>query len=205
MVVVIDTLDKIFVNSPLKRFMQKYFEMLIFKKFIKSNEIRITKNTILEAGCGSGFGLQLIQKDFHPISLHGFDILSEQVLKARKRNPSAQISIENATNIHYPAMKFDVVFVFTVLHHIPEYPKALKEISRVLKPGGYLLIDELNRHLLDFFEKFFGVKHPKKSRFSWSEFSIAIENANMIIIDKNILPIGFGLFLCKKKDFKIKT
>ncbi|MEJ2293749.1 MAG: class I SAM-dependent methyltransferase [Candidatus Lokiarchaeota archaeon] len=198
---VIDTLDKIFVNSPLKHFMQKYFEMLIFKKFIKSNEIHVANNIVLEAGCGSGFGLQLIQNDFHPISLHGFDILSEQVLKARKRNLSAHISIENATNIHYPAMKFDVVFVFTVLHHIPEYPKALKEISRVLKPGGYLLIDELNKRLLDFFEKFFGVKHPKRSRFSWPEFYIAIEKANMIIIDKKILPIGFGLFLCKKKDF----
>jgi ubiquinone/menaquinone biosynthesis C-methylase UbiE len=201
MEVAIDTLDKIFVNSPLKRFMQKYFEMEIFKKFLKSYKIQITNKTILEAGCGSGFGLHLIQKEFNPLSLYGFDILPEQVLKAKKRNLSAQISIGDVTSINYPAMKFDMVFIFTVLHHIPEYPKALKEISRVLKPGGYLLIDELNKRLIDFFDKFLGVKHPEKSRFKWNELYKAIENANMIIIDKNIFPIGFGLFLCQKKSF----
>lgn len=200
MVVAIDTLDKIFVNSPLKRFMQKYFEMVVFKKFIKINEIKMFNNSILEIGCGSGYGLYLIQKGFHPSRLYGFDILPEQVLKARKRDLNAQISIGDATNIKYPANKFDIVFVFTVLHHIPEYPKALKEISRVLKPGGYLFIDELNKSLLDFFDKFFGVNHPEESRFMWNDFYRAIKNAKMIIIDKKIIPIGFGLFLCQKKS-----
>ncbi|MFX1480632.1 MAG: class I SAM-dependent methyltransferase [Promethearchaeota archaeon] len=199
MVVVIDTLDKVFVNSPLKRFMQKYFEMKIFKKFLKSHKVHIENQTILEAGCGSGFGLKLIQKEFHPLNLYGFDILPEQVLKAQKRNLDARITIGDIRNIKFPEMKFDAVFVFTVLHHIPQYPKALKEISRVLKPGGFLLIDELNKSLIDFFEKFLGVKHPKKSRFQWFEFSRAVKKAKMKIIDKKTFTIGFGLFLCQKK------
>ena len=201
----IDTLDIIFVNSALKRFMQKYFEMLVFKRFLKKYEIQFKSKKILEAGCGSGFGLQLIQQEFHPSSLVGFDILPEQILKAKKRNLSAKISIGDVTDIKYPAMIFDVVFVFTVLHHVPEYPKALKEISRVLKPGGYLLIDELNKRLIDFFDKFLGVKHPKKSRFEWDSFFTAIQSANLQIIDKLILPVGFGLLLCQKKDFKTKS
>ncbi|MFX1574884.1 MAG: class I SAM-dependent methyltransferase [Promethearchaeota archaeon] len=199
MVIVIDTLDKIFVNSPLKKFMQKYFEMKIFKKLLKSHNIHIANKTILDAGCGSGFGLKLIQKEFHPLNLYGFDILPEQVIKAQKKNLDARISIGDIRNIKFPEMKFDVVFVFTVLHHIPQYPKALKEISRVLKPGGFLLIDELNKRLLDFFEKFLGVKHPKKSRFQWFEFYRAIKKAKMKIIDMKTFTIGFGFFLCQKK------
>ncbi|MFX1497499.1 MAG: class I SAM-dependent methyltransferase [Promethearchaeota archaeon] len=199
MVIAIDTLDKIFVNSPLKRIMQKYFEMAIFKRFLKSHKIQITNKTILEAGCGSGFGLQLIEKEFHPSNLYGFDILPEQVLKAKKRKLSAKISIGDIKNIKFPAMIFDVVFVFTVLHHVPEYSKALKEISRILKPGGLLLIDELNKRLIDFFEYFFGVKHPKKSRFEWLEFYKAIKEAKMVVIDRRIFTVGFGLFLCKKR------
>ncbi len=205
MVLVIDTLDKIFVNSFLKRFMLKYFEMIVFRKFLKSHDIHITNKIILDAGCGSGFGLQLIHEKFHPLSLYGFDILPEQVLKAKKRNLNTKISIGNITNVDFPSNMFDVIFIFTVLHHVPDYPKALKEINRILKPGGFLLIDELNKRLLDFFDRFMGIKHPEKSRFEWFEFYRAIKNAKMIIVDKKIFPIGFGLFLCQKKDFKIKA
>ena len=200
MAVVIDTLDKIFVNSLLKRLMQKYFEMTIFKKFLISHtNMRYPNRAILDAGCGSGYGLELIEKEFHPLKLYGLDLLPEQVLRAQKRSLKAKITIGDIRSMKFPKMKFDMVFVFTVLHHIPEYPQALKEISRVLKPGGFLLIDELNKRLLDFFEKFLGVRHPKKSRFQWFEFYRAIKDAKMIIIDKKIVPIGFGLFLCQKK------
>ena len=181
--------------------MQKYFEIIIFNKFLKSKKIQLIKKTILEAGCGSGYGLQLIQEYYHPVELYGFDILPEQVLRAKKRNLRAKVFMGNITNINLPSKKFDVVFVFTVLHHIPNYPKALKEISRILKPGGFLLIDELNKRLIDFFDIFMGVKHPKKSRFVWSELIRAIEDAKMRIITKKTFIVGFGLFLCQKRKF----
>ena len=195
----IDTLDLAFVNSLMKRFMLKYFEMITFKKFLKSHKIRLTNKTILDAGCGSGFGLKLIEESFHPSNLFGFDILPEQVLRAQKRNSKARISIGDITNIKFPSEMFDAVFVFTVLHHIPDYPVALKEISRILKPGGVLLIDELNKRLINFFDKFLGVKHPEKSRFEWSELLRTIDDADFKTLSKKTLFIGFGLFLCQKE------
>jgi ubiquinone/menaquinone biosynthesis C-methylase UbiE len=194
----IDTLDLVFVNSFMKRFMLKYFEMIIFNKFLKSHKICLTNKTILDAGCGSGFGLQLIQENFHPSQLYGFDILPEQVLRAQKRKLKAKISIGDITNIKFPSEMFDAVFIFTVLHHIPEYPLALKEISRILKPGGVLLIDELNKRLLNFFDKFLGVKHPEESRFEWPELLKAMDDADLITLSKKTLFLGFGLFLCQK-------
>ena len=198
MVEAIDTLDLAFVNSLMKRLMEKYFEMITFKKFLKSHKIRLTNKTILDAGCGSGFGLKLIEESFHPSNLYGFDILPEQVLRAQKRKLKAKISVGDITNIKFPSEMFDAVFVFTVLHHIPDYPVALKEISRILKPGGVLLIDELNKRLIDFFDKFLGVKHPEESRFGWSELLRAIDDANLITLSKKTLFLGFGLFLCQK-------
>ena len=198
MVEAIDTLDLVFVNSFMKHLMMKYFEMITFKKFLKSHKIRLTNKTILDAGCGSGYGLQLIEESFRPSNLYGFDILPEQVLRAQKRNLNAKISTGDITNIKYPSDMFDAIFVFTVLHHIPDYPVALKEISRILKPGGVLLIDELNKRSINFFDEFLGVKHPKKSRFEWSELLRAIDDADLQTLSKKTFFFGFGLFLCQK-------
>ena len=68
----IDTLDQMFVNSPLKKLMLKYFELLIFKIFLHSQNISLNSKSILEAGCGAGYGLKLIYQSFNPEFLYGF-------------------------------------------------------------------------------------------------------------------------------------
>ncbi|MFX1339747.1 MAG: class I SAM-dependent methyltransferase [Promethearchaeota archaeon] len=194
----IDTLDQMFVNSPLKKLMLKYFEFLIFKKFLHSQKIILKNKTILEAGCGAGYGLKLIFQTFNPKYLYGFDILPEEVLLAKKKNIPAKIFVGDITNIKLPTNSFDAVFAITVLHHVPKYSEALKELNRVLKPGGVLLIDDLNKRAVDIFKIFFGVKHPKKARFEWFEFFNSISSAGFKILKKKLFPIGFGLFLCIK-------
>jgi ubiquinone/menaquinone biosynthesis C-methylase UbiE len=54
----------------------------------------------------------------------------------------------------------DVVIIFGVLHHIPEWRKTLEEIERVLRDGGSLLLEEPRGLDLKFFEMFFRWGHP---------------------------------------------
>jgi len=44
------------------------------------------------------------------------------------------------TKIQYPDNSFDAILCHHVLEHIPDYRKALEELFRVLKPGGWAII-----------------------------------------------------------------
>lgn len=47
---------------------------------------------------------------------------------------------EDLTKLSFEDSSFDIVSSFDCLEHIPEYPKAIKEVHRVLKPGGQVLM-----------------------------------------------------------------
>jgi 2-polyprenyl-3-methyl-5-hydroxy-6-metoxy-1,4-benzoquinol methylase len=189
-----------FVNSPLKKIMLRYFELPIFKKYAKSIGVNLNKMVILDGGCGSGYGLKRIYKSFRPKALYGIDILPREVQLAQHQKIPAKVFTRNLVDTKFPSKKFDAVFIFTVLHHIPEWRQALKEISRILKPNGILFVDELNRKLVEFFRITTGVQHPPEAQFEWSEFIEGLKEANFIIARKRIIVDGFGLFCCVKNS-----
>lgn len=95
--------------------------------------------------------------------------------------------------------EFDAIFVFGVLHHVPAWKEAIKEFSRVLKPGGVLLLEDLNRDASKFFKKYFGLDHPTEAYFEWGEFTGQIEdNGLKILHQEKVIFEGLRMFLCKK-------
>ena len=69
----LDRRELIFVNSPIRRFFQKYYEFRVFRKPLKRNGIDLTHKVILDAGCGSGYSTELIAKALQPqelVALH---------------------------------------------------------------------------------------------------------------------------------------
>ncbi len=197
--------------SPLKKLMQNNFEFRVFKRFLASCQVNLTKKTILEVGCGAGFGLELISKEFKPKRLIAFDIMPEMVTFAehytKKRKIPVDLFVGDIIDSKLPSNTFDCVFVFTVLHHTPKWPEALKEINRVLKLGGVLLINEHDKVTVDRFERFFKVKHPKKSRFLWDEFKEEIAKAGFKIIREKKFMFGVGLhfLMCIRTKNPIST
>jgi len=63
---------------------------------------------------------------------------------------SGEVLERNATCLDFPDNTFDVVYSFGVLQHIPEAPKAIAEIHRVLKPGGELVAMVYNRESINY-------------------------------------------------------
>lgn len=200
----IDKKELFLMNSPLKKLIQKYLEYNIFKYFLKRHKIDLTGKVILDAGCGAGYGLEIISKELKPAELVAFDLLPEEVAQAKRRKISAKIFVGDITNINLSSEKFDAVFTFTVLHHTPKWREGIKELHRVLKPGGVLLINEHNRSAIEKFERFFRVYHPKASRFDWSEFTEELKNAGFRIIEEKKLLGESGYFLCVKLKTKNK-
>lgn len=93
---------------------------------------------VLELACGSGqltFRLADYVKvweatDFSPAMI-------EQA-KKKKKKKSICFSVQDATNLPYEKDSFDVVLIANALHIMPRPNRALNEIFRVLKPGGFL-------------------------------------------------------------------
>jgi ubiquinone/menaquinone biosynthesis C-methylase UbiE len=94
----------------------------------------------LELGCGTGFFLLNLKLAGVLDRGHVTD-LSPGMVEVAQRNAAAlgfevEGRVADAESIPYPDDSFDLVVGHAVLHHIPDVELALREVLRVLKPGG---------------------------------------------------------------------
>src|SRR3954468_12889275 len=95
---------------------------------------------VLEVGCGTGFFLlNLMQAGL--ATKGSVTDLSPGMVQAALRNaehPGLPVDgkVADAETIPYPDDTFDLVVGHAVLHHIPDVEAALREVLRVLEPGG---------------------------------------------------------------------
>jgi len=197
----IDRKELRLVNSSVREFCQKHYEFRTFKQYLRKNHVDLTHKVILDVGCGSGYSSELIIEEFQPKELFAFDIMPEEVELAKQRGLSANVFVGDVTDIKLPSEKFDAVFIFDVLHHVPEWRTALKEINRVLKSGGVLLVQEPNKKALDSIERYFKIHHPKESRFESLEFIEGLEESGFRVVEKRKIYVGhFQSCMCIKKE-----
>ena len=94
----------------------------------------------LELGCGTGFFLLNLKLGGVLDEGHVTD-LSPGMVEVAKRNGAhlgfdLEGRVADAETLPYPDESFDLVIGHAVLHHIPDLEQAMREVLRVLKPGG---------------------------------------------------------------------
>jgi len=97
---------------------------------------------VLEIGCGVGTdGLQFARAG---ATYTGVDLTEAAVDLARKNFESAgmpgQFRVSDAERLDFTDESFDIVYSHGVLHHTPDIEAAVREIHRVLKPGGQAIV-----------------------------------------------------------------
>lgn len=97
---------------------------------------------ILNIGFGSGNLEKIYFAMKKKFKWHGIDISRESVKRASKKYPKGKFEVGNITNIKIKDNQFDYVIALEVLEHIrPAFTfNALKEINRVLKPDGKVIV-----------------------------------------------------------------
>lgn len=94
---------------------------------------------VLDAGCGPGGNGEWLAAHGRVV---GVD-LADEALQLVKRRHAAQIPIRaSLEQLPIAADRFDVVVAVTVLYSIPDDARAVRELTRVLRPGGVLLLLE---------------------------------------------------------------
>lgn len=181
------------MNSPIRRIIQKEIEfkrMLLLESGCKSENV-------LELGCGSGYGTQLINNHLKPKHLIAVDLDEKMIKIANKNSHPSNITYKVADGIRLPFNNnsFDVIFEFGVIHHIPDWKICLDEAFRVLKPGGCVVAEELS---IESFEGILGrlfkktLDHPYDSMFNMSQFMEYLTKAGFSSVKQRTYA-NFGL------------
>ncbi|MDY0014882.1 MAG: class I SAM-dependent methyltransferase [Bacteroidales bacterium] len=117
---------------------------------------------VLDVGCGYGRSLNELHLNGFT-RLYGIDFSEKMIERAKSQYPFLNLKVQGNKNINFPDNTFDAVLLFAVLTCIPQNTNQLhliKEIKRVLKPGGIIYIndfllntDERNRKRYELFYK----------------------------------------------------
>jgi SAM-dependent methyltransferase len=105
----------------------------------------VTGKRVLEIACGSGFGAGMLA-DAGATSVVGADV-SEEVVEAARREcdrPGVEFVQADGTALPFPDGEFDWVTSFETIEHIPRYEDFVRELRRVVRPGGGLVLSTPN-------------------------------------------------------------
>jgi SAM-dependent methyltransferase len=99
------------------------------RQYVKSGKL-------LDAGAAYGFFLKTAEPFFEGI---GLDV-SPYAADIARRDFNATVDVGDIEETHFLNDTFDVVVMWNIIEHIIRPIRALKEVSRILKPGGYLFV-----------------------------------------------------------------
>jgi len=100
------------------------------------------RGAMLDIGCGTGASLQIYEGNFQTYT--GVDLSPASIEIATGRFPQHAWLVADACRLPFADDSYDFVAFSSVLHHIPDFGRALVEARRVLKPGGVVFAYDPN-------------------------------------------------------------
>jgi SAM-dependent methyltransferase len=170
-------------------------------KMIKQEAIR----QVLDIGTGDGHFVKTLSELFPVASFTGIDPSEEAIQTARLSFPDVKYRFEtmNAENIAFPNESFDMSTISNALHHLASPEKALSEMKRVTRKGGWLVISEiisdgLNPAQLN--QQLYHHHRSKIDRLSGIVHRETYSREEVLALIKVSHLIPFGVFDYERKD-----
>lgn len=144
---------------------------------------------ILDVGCGTGeYVRRANELGFTASGLEPADAMRAVAIN---KNPGALIISGVVTELPYPDESFDLVICIEVLRYLDrsDIRQALRELRRVLRPGGTMFLTMVNRYALDGFFLHYSLKRilkPRSTERPHCEFVTPVE------LDREIRAAGFS-------------
>lgn len=98
---------------------------------------------VLDVGCGTGELLRRLRAKYPDAVLAGLDPVPEMLAVARgKLSGREDLRTGYADALPWPAVSFDIVVSCNMFHYITHPVEALREMARVIRPGGALVLTD---------------------------------------------------------------
>lgn len=100
----------------------------------------LTPKHLLDYGCGVGGWIPVLSRVFPTAAISGVEISGTAVEKARLRYPQHDFQHLRGPESPFKSETFDLVFSYHVLEHVDDRNASVKDIARLIRPGGYACI-----------------------------------------------------------------
>ncbi len=143
---------------------------------------------MLEVGCGRGAGARLVLRHYAPQRLDAIDIDPAMIRRAsrwtsKRLREKLRFQVADAETLPFADGCMDAVFNFGILHHLEAWRRGISEISRVLRPGGVFLFEEIYPALYAGFLLRSVLVHPRADRFEGPEYRAALEAVGLRLVE----------------------
>ena len=190
--------ETLLMNNPIRAAVHRYVEARMLRRLGGP----APGATALEVGCGRGLGGELILDVFQAARVDCLDLDPRMVeLAARHLAPwgdRASVGVGDVTELAADDDTYDAVFDFGIIHHVPDWRAALREVYRVLSPGGRLYAEEVLKHFILHPLARRLLDHPTHDRFDFEGFGEALVDTGFSLHAGMQVGGLFGWFVADK-------
>jgi len=192
--------ERVWIYSPVRVFFQK-------------REIRewlrlappVRREHALEIGCGLGRGARLLVDHMGFLRVAASDLEQILVERASRMLPSRfrgkiDFHVADAQDLPFPDASFDAVVNFGIIHHILDWRRCIREISRVLRPGGFFYFEEIYPPLYANFVLKRLLRHPTTDRFHAPQFLESLHFNGLHLVEGVRTESKYGIVGAARKE-----
>jgi ubiquinone/menaquinone biosynthesis C-methylase UbiE len=173
----LNTVEFHLMNNPVRAWCQRTLEA----GHLLALGGRVDGAHALEIGCGRGIGTEIVFERFGAAEVRAFDLDPRMVALAQHRlarfGERVRVTEGDAEHIAEPDASFDAVFDFGIVHHVPDWRRALAEVFRVLRPGGRFFCEEVYPRLISHPLAKRLLRHPETDRFDHAGLLTGLDEA----------------------------
>ena len=155
--------------------------------------IKIKPENILDIGCGTGFFTRLLAEKFKKAHIYAADIAHTMVCHTRTAHPKRlpwqrkyHHAVADAMALPFKKASFDLVTSNLAMQWVPDAQVMMREMRRVLKPGGLILFSTFGRRTLVELKQTLAHTRP--------------EHSNAVLPFPDVMSLGNSLAECAVED-----
>jgi 2-polyprenyl-3-methyl-5-hydroxy-6-metoxy-1,4-benzoquinol methylase len=141
-------------------------------RFLEQTGLPQSGMKAIELGCGTGSLTAALHQ--RGVDIAACDVSEVAIARAKEKYPHLDWSVQSAEQLPWPDGRFDAVLSFDVLEHLFEPDRHLSEVRRILKPGGYYLLETPNKRVNAIYETM------KTRSLAWRQYHPSLHCAGQL-------------------------